>query len=75
MVYERDEEGELVRNIVDKVKKKRITVLKKAILKGRVRRNLIKSKDKEEVKLLDDELNSGYVTIEETLIQEDGKEL
>lgn len=75
MVYERDEEGELVRNIVDKVKKKRITVLKKAILKGRVRRNLIKNKDKEEVKLLDDELNSGYVTIEETLIQEDGKEL
>jgi hypothetical protein len=37
-VYERNENDELVRNIVDKVKKKKITSLKRAILKGRTRK-------------------------------------
>lgn len=41
-MYERDDDGKLVRNIVDKVKKKRVTLLKKAILKGRARKKLIK---------------------------------
>ena len=69
-MYERDEEGELVRNIVDKVKKKRVTVLKKAILKGRARKKILKdssSKNLNSESLLDDDINSGYVTIEETL--------
>lgn len=61
---------------MDKVKKKRVTVLKKAILKGRLRKKSLKESNSKFIlseKLEDDELNSGYVTIEETLLNENSE--
>ena len=76
MVEERDENNEIVRQIVEKAKKRKVTALKKAILKKRERelkrnqRNLQKSSahiDIDENIAKDDEgyLSSGYVTIDE----------
>lgn len=64
-MYERNENDELVRNIVEKAKKNKVTVLKKAILKKRARMQRVKDETKPiKVKITDD-LSSGYVTVEE----------
>lgn len=76
MVEDRDGNNEIVRQIVEKAKKRKVTALKKAILKKRERelkrnqRNLHKSSahiDIDENIAKDDEgyLSSGYVTIDE----------
>jgi len=76
VVEERNENNEIVRQIVEKAKKRKVTALKKAILKKRERelkrtqRNLQKSSahidiDANIAKDDEDCLSSGYVTIDE----------
>lgn len=68
MVEERNENNEIVRQIVEKSRKRKVTALKKAILKKREKlTQRVKSDIPKPVK---DELSSGYVTIDET--HEDG---
>ncbi len=80
VVEERNENNEIVRQIIDKSKKRKVTALKKAIMRKREieeQRKLAKiEKEKLQKKVSkqldkDDELSSGYVTVEESLVKND----
>eukprot|EP00347_Sterkiella_histriomuscorum_P002585 403367576 len=83
VVEERNENNEIVRQIIEKAKKRKITALKKAILR---KRELKDFRDKDKIKIEkkakrqqqlekennEGELSSGYVTIDENAVEEIG---
>lgn len=82
MVYERNENDELVRNIVEKARKRKVTTLKKAILSTREKARASKvavttkpsngdQKSKSKMEKANDGLSSGYVTIDDSMLQEE----
>lgn len=72
VVEERNENNEIVRQIVEKSRKHKVTAIKKAILKKRERlvEKANRQLDQQQLKNREELLSSGYVTIDET--NEDG---
>ncbi|CDW71319.1 UNKNOWN [Stylonychia lemnae] len=88
VVEERNENNEIVRQIIEKAKHRKITALKKAIMrmreskakKEKINKQILKTKEDSKKKMNencnnDEEFSSGYVTIDEALLPDDVQDL